>query len=126
MDVVAAGPHLAEAGRLEPVLVGRAAGDRVEADVGGLLALEDPGVGAVGLDDHLRHHVLVLGGDVAVEHVRWFDDVVVDGDEDQVVHVHGALLTQSRAPIGHGTNIWYTIPRRFPGSNRYQWISRAF
>ena len=36
----------------------------------------------------LRREVLVLVGQVAVEHVGRLDDVVVDADEDQVFDVH--------------------------------------
>jgi hypothetical protein len=69
---------LAELCRFGAVLVRRAARDRVEADIGGLLVLEDPGVGAVGSLDQLRDVIFVLRGDMVVEHVRRFDHVVVD------------------------------------------------
>ncbi|UGT99219.1 hypothetical protein LTQ55_12050 [Mycobacterium intracellulare] len=76
-----------------PYSSGGAAGDGVEADVGGFLSLEDPCVGAVFALDQLGYIVFVLGRDVAVEHVRWFDEVVIDRDQDEVVHVHGELLS---------------------------------
>ena len=47
VDVVAAGAHVVEGGGLDAVLLGRAADHRVEPDVGDLVAVVDPDVGAV-------------------------------------------------------------------------------
>ena len=58
VDVEAPGTHLAEPGRLDAVLVRGAPGHRVQADVGRLPALEDPGVGAVVPRHDLRCPVL--------------------------------------------------------------------
>ena len=88
VDVEAPRSHLAEARRFRTVLVRRASGDGVEADVGGPLALELPRIGPVVARDHLRRAVLPLGRDVTVEHVRWFDDVIVDRDEDEIFDPH--------------------------------------
>ena len=88
VDVVAARPHLGERRRLDAVLLGRLAGHGVEPDVRELLALVEPDVvAAVGLDD-LRRQVLVLGGQVAVEHVGRLDHVVVDRHQDHVLDLH--------------------------------------
>jgi hypothetical protein len=112
VDVEAARAHLAEAGGLDAVLVRRATGDGVEADVGRLLALEHPGVGAVVLGDDLGGLVLPAGGDVAVEHVRRLDDVVVHRHQDQVVDVHaGLLMGRGRARVASAAS-WAPISRR--------------
>ena len=94
VDVPAALPHLVEGRGLEAVLLGRAADDGVEPDVGELLALEEPGVAAVLPPDEpgrLRPPPL---GQVALEHVGGLDDVVVDADQDQVLHAHGSMLAR--------------------------------
>ena len=39
-----------------------------------------------------------FAGDVAVEHVGRFDDVVVDAHQDQVVDVHGGLPQECVVP----------------------------
>ena len=59
-DVPRAAPHLVEAGRLEAVLAHRTADDRVEADVGQLLALVDPRLAAVVAFDDARRAIGVL------------------------------------------------------------------
>ena len=88
VDVVAAGPHLVERRRLHAVLLRRPAGDRVERDVGDLLALVEPDVGAVVTGDELRRQVDVLGGQAALEEVRRLDHVVVDAHQHHVSDVH--------------------------------------
>jgi hypothetical protein len=40
--------------------------------------------------------------DVVLEHIRWFDHVVVDADEDQVVDVHVVSLVLARTGSGVG------------------------
>ena len=95
MDIEAPGTHLAEPGRLDAVLVRGPPGHRVQPDVGRLLALEDPGVGAVIPRHDLRRAVLALLRDMAVEHVRGLDDMVVNGHEDEVVDVHWFLPGQA-------------------------------
>jgi hypothetical protein len=47
-----------------------------------------PLVDTVGVLDDLRHRVLPLRRDVVLVHVRRLDHVVVDADEDHVVHLH--------------------------------------
>ena len=88
--VVAAGPDLVEALRLEAVLLLGPAGHRVE---GGRLhddLAELPDVGALVVADELGRPVLVLGLEVVDEEVGRLDDVVVDADQDEVVGIeHG-------------------------------------
>ena len=54
--------------------------DRVEADVGVAVVLEDPGLRPVGLLDHPGGALLERGGQAALEHVGRLDEVVVDRD----------------------------------------------
>ena len=54
VDVPGALAHLIEAGRLEAVLIDRSSDDRVEADVGHLLAVEKPRLAAIRAFDHAR------------------------------------------------------------------------
>ena len=64
-------------------------------------ALEVPLVDAVVVADHLGRLVAPLGGHVALEQVRWLDHVVVDADQDHVVHLHGLPpLTGAQNPPG--------------------------
>ncbi len=70
VDVPAAFAHVVERGRLDAVLLGRAADHRVEADVGDLVPVVEPDVGAVVLADQLGCEVLVLGGKAPLEEVR--------------------------------------------------------
>jgi hypothetical protein len=42
--------------------------------------------------DELGHVVLVRVGDVTLEHVRRFNEVIVDRDQNEVVHLHYVLL----------------------------------
>ena len=42
-----------------------------------------------------RRDVLVLRGQVVLEHVGRLDDVVVDADQDHVVHAHAAEHTRA-------------------------------
>ena len=62
MDVVTAFADLRELGRFRAILLGRPACDRVEADVSGFLALENPCVRAVFPLDEFGGVVLVLAG----------------------------------------------------------------
>ena len=84
-DVPAALADLVERGRLDAVLLGRLAGDGVQPDVGDLVALVEPHVGAVVLVHELRRELLPLVGKVVVEERGRLDDVVVDADQDQVL-----------------------------------------
>src|SRR5205814_1671385 len=96
--VVATGSQLVERGRLHAVLVGWAAGDRVEPDVGDLAAVVGPDVGAVVLADQPGGAVLEARLEAPVEQMRWLDHVVVDAHEDQVVDVDAAHVASSRIP----------------------------
>ena len=84
-DVVAAGPHLVEALRLDAVLLLGAPGDGVERRGLHHDLAEDPDVGALVVAHELRRPVLVLGVEVVGEQVGRLDEVVVDADEDEVV-----------------------------------------
>ena len=97
-DVEAARAHLVEAGRVHAPLVAGPADDRVQADVGVAVALEDPGLRSVGLLDHLRRAVLERGGQASLEQVGRLDEVVVDGDHGDP---HGPRLGvgQQRGPV---------------------------
>ena len=88
LHVVGALADLVEARRVDAVLLGRAAGDRVEPDVRDVEVEELPDVGAVVLVHDVRRDVLVLRREVVLEQVGRLDDVVVDADEDQVVEAH--------------------------------------
>ena len=76
-----AAAHLVEARRLEAVFGRGPAHDRVEPDVGELLAVPHPCLAAVvGVDDA----GFVVGEaprEAAGERVGWFDHVIVDGDD---------------------------------------------
>ena len=91
VHVVAADPHVLERGGLDAVLLGRAADHGVEPDVGDLVAVVEPDVGAVVLADELGRLVLVLGGQQPVEHPPGLDDMVVDADQDHVLSAHSVL-----------------------------------
>ena len=88
VDIPTAFAHLVEAGRLDAVLLPRPACDGVQPDVGDLVLVVVPGQRAVLPLLELRGELLVLGGQVPLEHVRGLDDVVVDAHQDQVVLVH--------------------------------------
>ena len=94
MDVPAALADAGERGGLDAVLLGRLAGDGVQADVGDLGPLVGPDVGAVVLVDELRGGVLPLVGKVGVEEGGWLDDVVVDAHEDEIFGLHGSPWSQ--------------------------------
>ena len=55
--------------------------------------------------------LLVLGGQVLLEHVRRLDDVVVDAHQDQVVHVHARSPRTGRRPAALFAMIADTILR---------------
>ena len=69
----------------------RPAGDGVQPDVGDLVLVVVPSERAVVALLQLRRELLVLRGQVLLEHVGRLDDVVVDAHQDQVVHVHRLL-----------------------------------
>lgn len=88
MDVVTAFADLRELGRFRAILFGWPACDRVEADVSGFPALENPCVRAVFPLDEFGGVVLVFGRDVLFEQVRRFDQVIVYGYQYEVLHFH--------------------------------------
>ncbi len=92
VDVEAARPHLVVAAGVDVVHLARLARHGVQAHVASADVAVVPLLDAVGLDDHPRRAVLVLGGDVGVEHVGRLGDVVVHADQDQIVLVHAVLL----------------------------------
>jgi len=89
VDVVDALAHLLEAGRLHAVFLERAADDGVQAHRRPLLALVFPVVGAGRGLLQLGRGGQRIARQVLVEHVGGFADVVIDADDDQVVHLHG-------------------------------------
>jgi hypothetical protein len=91
VDVVAADSHVIERGGLNAVLLGRAADDGVEADVGDLVAVVGPDIRPVLAADELRGLVLLLGRQQPVEHPPRLYDVVVDTDHDHVLSAHFVL-----------------------------------
>ncbi len=93
VDVVTTRADLVEALRLEPVLLFRATGDRVERDVGDDGVAELPGVRAVLVVHQARGVVDVLLRQVVLEHVGRLDGVVVDADQNHVVFVHCPFLS---------------------------------
>ena len=100
VDVPAPRPDLVEALGLQPVLLLRPPRHGVQRDVGDHHVTELPGVAAVRVVHQPRGVVDVFLGQVILEHVRRFDDVVVDADQDHVLFVHGApfalVLNRSR------------------------------
>ena len=92
VDVIGTAPHLVEARGIERPLVQRLAHDRVEAHLEVLLAVVEPVLGgAVVLAHHAGRGVGELRRHPALEHVRWFDQVVVDRDERDVARPAGRL-----------------------------------
>ena len=90
VHVEAAGAKLGEGAGVEAPLFARPADRRRHAERRRrALALKDPFVDALLVADHLRHLVEPLGRDMVLVHVRRLDEVVVDADEDHVVHAHG-------------------------------------
>src|SRR4029450_7777586 len=78
----------------------------------------EPLLGPVGLVDDARRPVAVLRRDVSVEHVGGFADVVVDGDQDQVVGVHTHVVNSPNSPRSVNScttsSPWRPIMRSYP------------
>jgi hypothetical protein len=90
VHVEAARAQLGVRAGVEAPLVARPADRGRHAERGGRgLALEHPLVDAVLVADDLGHLVGPLRRDVVLPHVGRLDEVVVDADEDHVVHLHG-------------------------------------
>ena len=94
LDVPRAAAHVFEASRIEAVLVDRAAGDRVEPDVGHHLAVEEPRLDTVDVDD-ARRTIGELGRHATFERVRRLDDVVVARDH-QIAPLGARRIGQQR------------------------------
>ena len=92
MDVVDAGAHLGEAGRVAAPFLRRPRHHGVEAADALRPALIEPLVDALVVGDDDRRLGLVLGGHVIEEHVGRLDDVVVDAHQNQVVDIHDVPL----------------------------------
>ena len=69
----------------------RATGDRVEPNVRDVEIEELPRVGAVGAVLDPGRDVAVLRGEVVLEHVGRFHDVVIDADQNHVIDIHPRL-----------------------------------
>ena len=98
VDVVGAGPHLGQAGRLEPPLLLRPGDHGVEARREGRHPLEGPRLHTLLVGDQLGSLVLQVGRHVLLEHVGGLDDVVVDAHENQVFGSHGGSSGEGRWP----------------------------
>ncbi len=91
VHVQAARAQLGERAGVEAPLLTRPADRGGHAERGrGALALERPLVDAVLVADDLRRLIEPLGRDVVLVHVGRLDHVVVDADQDHVVHLHGS------------------------------------
>src|SRR6185437_15013607 len=91
VHVVTRWAHLVEVVRIASPVLGRPSLDGVEPEGGDLDALDEPRVGAVRPAHHPGHAILECRWDViAVEarHGWWFDDVVVDADQNLVFDAH--------------------------------------
>jgi hypothetical protein len=98
VDVVAAGPHLFEPGRVHVEHLRRFSRDRVESEISSGDVAVVPLLGTVVLLDDAGRRLSVAVWHVPFEHVRGLADVIVDGDEDQVVDSHRCPLCGSRRP----------------------------
>ncbi len=112
VHVEAPGPHLRPRRRLEPVLVRRSAGHRVEADVHHLCAEELPDLGAIRLDHVARGLIPDLRRGPPFEQMRWLHHMVVHAHQDQVVDLHAALLP------GHASEYRPTLGGRLVGEGQ--------
>ena len=90
VDVEASRPHLVVARGVDVVHLPGFACDGVQAHVPSANLAVVPLLDAVGLEHHPGGAVLVLCGNVRIEHVGRLGDVVVDADQDQIVLVHAA------------------------------------
>ncbi len=81
VDVVAARPHLLEAGRIHAPFLARSADDRVEADVRVPAVLVEPELRTVGILHHPGRTAGEARRDPPVEEVGRFDQMVVHRDD---------------------------------------------
>src|ERR1700722_1194419 len=106
MYVVATRAHLAVAGRVDVVHLGRLARDGIQAKVAALLLAVPPLLEATFVGLHPRSQMSVLCRNVTLEHVRWFRDVIIHADEDHVLCLH-------RSPFGP-VRATYALVRQGP------------
>ena len=121
VHVEGAGAHLVEAGGVGAPALTRPTLHRVEAEGGELLALDEPGVGAVLTADDPGHPRLELRGHVVGEVVgerRRLDDVVIDADEDEVFCAHPFPLKAMSAARRVRTTLFVPSPMPHPGAER--------
>ena len=83
VHVVATGAHVLVAQRVDVEELRRLARDRVQSEVPAADVAVVPLLRAVGFVDDTRRRLAVPRGNVRVEHVRRFADVIVDRDEDE-------------------------------------------
>jgi hypothetical protein len=97
LDVPAALPHLLVRGRIHAELVARTSGNGIQPDVGELATVVDPDVVAdLGAHDPWDVVATAKGcGEVLLEHVGRFHDMVVDTHQDQVIDMHHAIIGKS-------------------------------
>ena len=110
--VVGALAQLVEAGRVHAVFLGRPARHRVEPDVGDVDVEELPRVGAVGAVLDPGRDVLVLRGEVLLEHVGRLDDVIVDADQDEVFGAHGRSIRARTCGLTLASGTFRAMSRR--------------
>ena len=92
MDVEATGSQLGEGPGLKPhSSFGQPDRRRHAERSRSGLALEDPLIDPVVVADDLGGLVAVLGGKMPFVHVRRLDRVIVDADQNHVVHMHRDL-----------------------------------
>ncbi len=92
VNIVDALAHLRERGRLHAVFLERTADYGVEPDARELLPLVDPHLAAGGVGHQLGRRCQVRAGQVIVEQVRGFADVIINTDDHHIVHFHGLTL----------------------------------
>src|SRR5665213_1443924 len=92
MDVVAAAAQLIERRRLHAKFLGRAPDHGIEADRPLFLALILPEILAVLVDLELGRALQELAGELVVEQIGGLADVIVDADQNHVVHLHRIIL----------------------------------
>jgi hypothetical protein len=100
VDVETARSHLVEAGRVDAVLLGRCAGDGVQAERDDALAGEVPCFRTIVLGDHPRRQVLELGRHSPFEDVPGLHHMVVHTHQDEIVELHGSPRSRQTASCG--------------------------
>ena len=85
VHVPTARPDLVVRGRLHSVLLRRATNHGVQGEVRDLLSVENPDVGAILLANDPRRNRMKLHRERPLEHVRGFDCMVVDANENHVL-----------------------------------------